>query len=264
MSRTTRRLAALAASAAAVAATVVGVPAPAQAAPVTFENCPAYSDQCFKAVTTGGSFTIGPLTIPLTGAITLTGGMSGSDEVSPLEEPKLSAAALQVPGGLLGLAGTERLLSGITDIKATTQLAGTPKVNIYDVLYGEGPGLVLPVKIKLSNALLGPSCMIGSDANPIELRLTTGQTAPPPPNQPIAGDRGTLTFEPESGAVVAEGSRLVDNGFAVPAAKGCSALGLKLLNLDGVVNGRQKLPSPAGSNTAVFESEAAFGPNPAA
>lgn len=264
MLRTARRLGTLAvATTAALAAALVATPTPAHAA-VTFENCPTYSDQCFKAVTTGGSFTIGPLTIPLEGDIVLTGGMSGTEMVTPLDEPRLSATPLQVPGGLLGLAGTEKLLPGLTDIKATTQLAGVPQVNIFDVLYGEGPGVVLPVKIKLSNPLLGPSCMIGTDANPITLRLTTGQTAPPAPNQPITGDRGTLSFDAESGAVVAEGTRLVDNAFTVPAATGCSALGIKLLNLDSVVNGRQKLPSPAGTNTAVFESDSAFGPNPAA
>lgn len=263
MLRTARRLATLAATTTAAAAALVAVPAPAQAAPVTFENCPTYSDQCFKAVTTGGSFTIGPLTLPLDGEITLTGGMSGTEMVTPLDEPKLVATPLQVPGGLLGLAGTEKLLPGVTDIKATTQLAGVPQINIFDVLYGEGPGVVLPVKIKLANPLLGPSCYIGSDANPITLRLTTGTTAPPAPNQPITGDRGTLTFDPASGAVVTEGTRIVDNAFAVPAATGCSALGVKLLNLDSVVNGRQKLPSPAGTNTAILESSSAFGPNPA-
>lgn len=263
MLRTARRLATLAvATTAAVAAAVVATPTPAQAA-VTFENCPTSSDQCFKAVTTGGSFTIGPLTLPLDGEIVLTGGMSGTEMVTPLDEPKLVATPLQVPGGLLGLAGTEKLLPGLTDIKATTQLAGVPTVNIFDVLYGEGPGVVLPIKIKLTNPLLGPSCMIGTDANPIMLRLTTGTTAPPAPNQPITGDRGTLTFDPDSGAVVTEGTRIVDNAFAVPAATGCSALGVKLLNLDPVVNGRQKLPSPAGTNSAVLESSSAFGPNPA-
>jgi hypothetical protein len=113
---------------------------------------------------------------------------------------------------------------------------------------------VLPIKIRLQNALLGDKCYIGSDAHPIVLELSTGPTAPPAPNTPISGTRGELTFVPVSDTaslIKGSGAVLVDNAFSVPGATGCGPAG----TLNATVNQRQGLPSPAGRNTAILEQD---------
>lgn len=236
-----------------------------------FRNCPAAqmlevaedaTTACVSAVVTGGTFVIGKGTVPITAESLLSLGLAtvdGEERTFGTPGKVFTSGAMQVPGGLLGVAGLERLLPGLTDVTATVELASSelPEVDILASIYG-GEVVALPIKIRLKNALLGPQCYIGSDADPIVLHLTTAQTDPPAPNQPISGKVGTFEFVPvgESGSLIqALGGVMVDNSFAVPAAKGCGVGGL----LDSVVNSRQGLPSPAGTNSAILEQEAYLG-----
>jgi len=107
-------------------------------------------------------------------------------------------------------------------------------------------------KVKLDNPFLGSSCYIGSNSNPIQLKLTTGTTSPPPPNTPISGSPG----EPagiEEGAIIAfKNNKLVDNSFAAPGANGCGGI-LFSWAVDPFVNSIVGVPSAAGTNTAILE-----------
>lgn len=258
--RTRARLAALAAAVVVPATTLV--PA-AQAAdePHPFEvfrNCPAQqmlaeaddaSTSCVTAVVTGGTFVIGKGTVPVTADSVLSLGIAnvGSQERTfGMPGKVFTSSPMQVPGGLLGVPGLERLLPGLTDVTATVELATTelPQIDILASIYG-GEVVALPVKIRLRNALLGGNCTIGSNAHPIVLHLATEKT-------------GSFEFVPvgEKGSLIrATGGVVVDRSFAVPAATGCGVGGL----LNGVVNARQGLPSPAGKNSAVLEQEAYLG-----
>jgi hypothetical protein len=126
---------------------------------------------------------------------------------------------------------------------------GPGQVNLADILTQEGPTLVLPLRIKLDNALLGGRCYIGSSAEPVTLSLTDGTTSPPPPNTPLSGSPGTLSINDEGAEIELSGSSLVDNSFAVPRANGCGPFGL----LDHVIDHQVGLPSPAGANTAIVD-----------
>ncbi|TNM42828.1 hypothetical protein FHP29_07450 [Nocardioides albidus] len=258
--RARARLTALAAALLVPAATLVPS---AQAAeePHPFEvfrNCPAAqmlavaddaSTSCVTAVVTGGTFVIGKGTVPVTADSVLSLGMAsidGKDKTFGVEGKVFTSGPMQVPGGLLGVPGLERILPGLTDVTATVELATTelPEVDILASIYG-GEVVALPIKIRLKNALLGNRCSIGSNADPIVLHLTTDRA-------------GSFEFVPvgESGSLIrATGGVVVDRSFAVPAATGCGVGGL----LNGVVNARQGLPSPAGSNSAVLEQEAYLG-----
>lgn len=88
---------------------------------------------------------------------------------------------------------------------------------------------------------VGQGCHIGSNANPIELRATTGTTDPPPPNLPVSG------LALGAGATPAE---LVDNAFSVSGAVGCV-----LLPLNQFVNETFGVPSPAGTNSVRLVAE---------
>ena len=117
----------------------------------------------------------------------------------------LSKTPQPVPGGLLGITApawwpqflkdlfNETINNGFTGVTATVELAGTGvgvKVNFANALFASGTAFSIPVKVKLSNPFLGSSCYIGWNSNPMTLNLTTGTTAPPPPNNPISGNRG--------------------------------------------------------------------------
>lgn len=265
-----------AAAAAALAAPLLAV-GQSHAAPAAephpydiFRNCPAaqlvadgYGDQgCIAAEVTGGEFVIGKGTVPITGKSLLSLGqvtVDGEEVTYGVPGKTFESEPMQVPGGLLGVPGLERLLPGLTDVRATVELATdeVPEVNVLNSIFG-GQVVSLPIKIRLQNAVLGPRCYIGTDADPIVLNLTTGPTDPPAPNQPIDGKFAEFEFVPvsEVGSLVkAAGGVLVDNSFAVPKATGCGLGGL----LNGVVNQRQGLPSPAGMNTAILEQDAYLG-----
>jgi hypothetical protein len=109
--------------------------------------------------------------------------------------------------------------------------------------------LSLPVKVKLENPLLGGACYIGSETSPVTLNLTSGKTAPPPPNEPISGKVGHFEFKDEFEFVEITNNTLVDNAFAAPQATGCG--GLLAPVLDPVIDAKLGLPSAAGHNTAI-------------
>lgn len=223
-----------------------------------FRNCPAQqmlaeaadpSTSCVTAAVTGGTFVIGKGTVPVTAESVLSLGIAsvGTEEKTFGTPGKVfTSSPMQVPGGLLGVPGLERLLPGLTDVTATVELATTelPEVDILASIYG-GEVVALPIKIRLRNALLGNKCFIGSNADPIVLHLASEKA-------------GSFEFVPvgETGSLIhARGSVVADRSFAVPAATGCGIGG----SLNGVVNSRQGLPSPAGRNSAVLDQDAYLG-----
>jgi len=110
----------------------------------------------------------------------------------------------------------------------------------------------LQFRIKLTGSpygvSLGSNCSVGTAAAPIDINvLTTGATAPPPPNTPIAGSpyltNGNL--------------RLVNNSFAVPGASGCPPLGFDVNGINNAINTNLGLPSAAGNNAAIIDGTTA-------
>ncbi len=216
------------------------------------------------AQSTGGEFRIGTATVPIDKTITLQGGIILNEEtgaetfVGATNGETLSKTPLTIPGGLLGIAPPERwphwlraifrrLDRDASIVTATAELVGTPSVSRANTL---AAALQLPVRIHLSNVLLGSRCYIGSAANPIVQNLTTGTTSPPPPNTPIKGAIGELEFKDEFQFVVIKNNSLVDNAYAVPSAEGCG--GFFSFLIDPAVNAKLGLPSAAGHNTTVL------------
>jgi hypothetical protein len=238
-----------------------------------FADCPLGVSglaSCVLAETSSGEFTVGKRTVPITKTITLQGGIEYNakeeEEFVDAENGEtLSKTAMPVPGGLLDVVAPEylpkwlqavlnKLVSeGLAGVTATTELAGNIGINTENLIAESGTALSLPVKIKLSNTFLGNDCYIGSDSSPVVLNLTTGTTSPPAPNTPLKGSVGTLTFNGAFTIISITGSKLVDNSFAAPEAKGCG--GLLSLLVDPAVNAELGLPAPAGENTAILEGK---------
>ncbi len=246
------RVAAVTGVAVGIALAALGLPAAALAglqhefAP--FAECPvnvAGVETCVRSTVTGGEFKLGSKTVAIDKTIVLQGGVTASGTVVPASNGEtLSNTPLTVPGGLVGIEG----LGG--EVAAVAQLAGTASLSTANFLARKGAAATLPIKVKLENPLLGESCYIGSDSEPIELALTTGRTDPPAPNTPIEGAQGSARslLEP---IVTFNGTSLVDNAFAVPGANDC--LGLLGLVIDPLVDVEAGLPAAAGHNTAIMD-----------
>ena len=112
------------------------------------------------------------------------------------------------------------------------------------------PGGKAALKVKLSNTLLGETCYVGTEADPLALTLTTATTNPPPPNKPISGKTGTLEFGAAGNIIHVGGTTVVDNEFRPRSQR------LRPRRARGP--GRQTsagLPSAAGNNSVVQETE---------
>jgi hypothetical protein len=207
-----------------------------------FADCPVNTpgvQSCLLGLTTGGEFHLGNETVPINRTVTLQAGIiPGQAKLVPaIDGNTLSKTPLTVPGGLLGI----ELLGNLTEVTATAELVSPPE------FVG---GTTLPIKIKLDNLALGPACYIGSNSEPVVLKLIFGTTNPPPPNQPISGSTGTGETRWNGELTVLNNTSLVDNAFAVPGANGCG--GLLAPIVDASVDLKTELPSPAGHNTAIL------------
>ncbi len=218
---------------------------------------------CLVDQVTSGQITAGKLTVPIAHTLTIQGGLAeGADGqlafVPAADGQSLSPTPLAVPGGLFSVVsrrnvarwankGYARWYQSIEALTATLEPVGLPQVSIINILTGEGPTIVLPLRLKLGNSLLGPACYVGSPAEPLTLALTDATTSPPPPNTPISGTPGTLSVRDEGSLLELAGSSLVDNAYAAPRANGCGPGGL----LTAAIDYQLGLPSPSGTNTAV-------------
>jgi hypothetical protein len=240
-----------------------------------FADCPlsnSSTELCIAAKTTSGEFKIGKQTVPITNPITLQGGAKENPTTEQLEfigaedGNTLSKTPQNVPGGLLDLVNCkeisnfiERVLceatfeNGVTGVTATSELAAPAtsiQLSTTNLLLGSGTALQLPLKVKLSNPLLGESCYIGSNSKPIVIPFTTGATSPPPPNKSIKGSPGEL--EILEGGLLAriKKNSLVNNSFAAPGAEGCG--GIFAFLIDPIIDAKLGLPAAAGQNTAIL------------
>ena len=248
-----------------------------------FSDCPLSTPGvaiCQYAETTGGEFSIGSTKVPINKTIVLQGGGISTGKlneyflVPAADGNSLSKVELNVPGGLTGLVNCEEIKgSGIwetieraackaifenkvTGVTATTELAASTThpafLDLINLIFEEETALTLPVKVHLKNPILGESCYIGSEANPVTLHLTTGTTSPPEPNKPIKGSGGNLVVEEEFGGEIdkLEKNSLVDNAYSAPAVEGCGGFFSFLVN--PIVDSKIGLPSAAGHNTAIL------------
>jgi hypothetical protein len=243
-----------------------------------FADCPLGNPEttlCLFSQTEGGQFVAGTKTVPISRTMTLQGGVHVvennekevvKDEFIAVKSGEtLSRTPQPVPGGLRRIVDPalmtptqraeldELLARGNTEVTATIELAAPASsigIDVQNLIEAQGTALVLPVKIKLSNAFLGESCYLGSNAHPISLPLTTGKTDPPKPSNPIKGKVGKAKFKDDYDLIAINGSSLVNNTFAAPEAKGCGAR--RSLAIDRAVDAAIGLPAKPGHNTAIL------------
>ncbi|HEV7650030.1 MAG TPA: hypothetical protein VGP26_17930 [Actinophytocola sp.] len=271
-----RRVLLIAVSLAACAA--VAAPAVAVAAPAgewaAFSGCPVDDPAmlaadgasviaaCLGGGAPSGTITLGGTTMSV-GAVRLQFGALNQSGTYSLVQPSsggLSGDPITVPGGLLGLMCPSDIPvisqicgavvgSPLNTVTASLEPAG--QVTDFDLSAAVATGrpiMTLPVKIHLQNPFLDRACYIGSNSDPLVLKVANQ-------NRPTAkfvrfdadgtpNPAGEMNYTDLSGATVA------DTTFAVPAARDCGLFGL----IDSVVNARQGLPSPSGANSLTLSS----------
>lgn len=221
---------------------------------------------CVAAHSKSGSIKLGNSTAT-TGASDLQFGLHGPAlDVSSPDGGAIVADPADVPGGLLGMmcpsadptvTAVCALIThdSLNRVTAVVEPAGTP--TNFSLSAGLGlhqPIVTLPIKVHLENQLLGSTCYIGSDADPIVLHPANTdlshfllQTARFDANGDV-DDEGPLLVIKVSGATQG------DSQFAVPAASGCGAGGA----LDTAINLKEGFPSAAGNNQVVLTDSASY------
>jgi hypothetical protein len=256
-----------------------------------FNQCPTEVEGvtlCSVDKTTSGEFVLGTSKVPINREIIQQGGFipTGNPEIPrefygvPAKNGEtLSKTELNVPGGLAGLINCEEISSeglvnatiralcketlekGVTAVTATTELVANAKNPVifseFQLSRGEGPAVILPLRVHLKNPFLGKSCYIGSEASPLELHLTDGETHPPAGFTPLHGKKGTpeTLEENELPSIRLTENTLVDNTFPSPGTEGCGELLLLKGFLDSLIDTKLKIPNSAGENTAILNGE---------
>jgi hypothetical protein len=235
-----------------------------------FGDCPlsrATLTDCIYSVTNGGSFVLGKKTVPIVNPVTLQGGFEGAgSEISFFgaeDGNTLSKTPQPVPGGLLGITAptwwpkslqewfNKGISEGFTGVNATVELAQPAtsiKLNTENLIFEEGVALQLPVKFHLENSLLGSSCYIGSNSNPVIIPFTTGQSGK------LHGAAGEVSFNAPGTITTISGGKLVNNTYAAPGATGCGGFLIEYL-LDPLVNSIVGVPSASGTNSATLQGK---------
>lgn len=229
-----------------------------------FSTCPDKGESsssviCIRSDITGGHLNVGKKSVPIENPLTLGGGVNEEfEEFTPGPGGGLSLVKQKVPGGVLGLTGLTWLLeffgSEALTLYAETELAGSPTGFTFS-------SVTIPIKVHLTtpSGILGSTCYIGSNSNPIVLSLITGTTKPPAPNKPISGVEPKLSIDGK-GIVHLENGTFVDNSFSAPGASGCvlKLFGFIPISLNSFVNQQSGLPAAAGTNEAVQEFDIEF------
>jgi hypothetical protein len=223
----------------------------ATAAFPNFSDCPRASvTSCVNIQSRSGYLDIKGFRVPIGESFEIRGGIDANNPALPFVAPRgttgVFAKPVQIPGGLLGLD----LPISLNKVTATAQLAGSPSDIRIDL---NTSSVSLPIKLKLTNALIGPGCTIGTNSSPVRLNLITGTTNPPAPNRPITGAPGALSFA--DGVLYFRNATNVDNAFSIPGASSCG-LGIGLIN--SIVNAKIKLPSASGNNTMLIGNDVAI------
>jgi hypothetical protein len=219
-----------------------------------FVECPLsnrVTDICIFAQTESGKLTIGHKAIPITKTITLQGGIHQDETtgkqkfIGVLKGETLSVAPQIIPGGLKEIIGR-----GTGQVTATIKLAAPASaigVSTQNLIEAKGVGLSLPVKLRLSNPLLGESCYIGSNAHPIVIDLSTGTTRSSPSHKQLTGKPGHAKFKDEYNLVTLVDESLISDSFAAPRAEGCASS-----QLDSAIDAELGLPIARGDSEALL------------
>lgn len=198
---------------------------------------------CFITHITGGQLLIGATNQPINRNITI----SYAEGTDPSGTTVIIAGVTRsAPMPVLGGIFENPLVNHITEKDPNLRLAVQP-IGVGIAIDPSGLSVAfISQKIRAVNPVFGKHCFIGNNKRPIVLAPTFGTTNPPPPNQPISGHVDSVS---QVGHEIVIVGTVVDNAFAAPGAHTCGPEH----SLNKIVDKVGEVPSPAGTNTAVFQ-----------
>lgn len=198
---------------------------------------------CFLTHITGGQLVIGHTNQVINRNITIAYA-EGTDPHgnTAMIFGSLKARPMPVAGGIFLTPAVNSEVQKDRNLQLGVQPVG---LGVKPDLTGAGAGFI-SMKIRAVNTVFGASCFVGARRAPVTVDPTFGTTDPPPPNQPISGHVDSAQFNGTETIII---GTVVDNAFAGPRAHGCGPASA----LNQVVNEVGGLPSPAGTNTAIFQ-----------
>lgn len=242
-----------------------------------FKECPTSFpgvEYCMYGVTTSGETAIGKTKVPIEKPIIQQAGLVPTGEggvyylIPATNGESLSKTEQNVPGGLTDIVNCKEIKgegifekierasceaifeNKLTGVTATTELVANehnPAILNNNALFQEkGAAITLPVRVHLKNPLLGESCYVGSETNPINLHLST---------EPPKGKIGEIQEEAEDSILVLKDISLADTTFTVPVAEGCG--GFFSFLIDPLVDSKLGLPSTT-NNVALLNGTQAL------
>jgi hypothetical protein len=233
-----------------------------------FRECPLSVitlTDCIYSVSSKGGFTVGGNKLPIYSPLILQGGFEGTTPKIKFHGAANGQTLVRAPQPVAGVLEAkpapdwwpkflrEWFEDGVqkeahSGVAAWIELAGPAsqiELNTEDLLVEEGTALGLPLKIRLENQLLGNYCYVGSEAEPMQLKYTSGQSGR------LKGHTGKESYNHNVQMSTMSGARLVDGTFTAPGASGCG--GLLSGFLDPLVDEIFALPSKPGQSSAVLE-----------
>jgi hypothetical protein len=241
--------------------------------PLMQESVPGSATGCVAGIVTSGSIKIGNITTKVKASAKVkfpvvvqfgiwdppnAANEAGGNQFTGGILPPPSGLAAQlvsigqyVPGGLLKALGCPSTNRTVETLCREASRRGGKYLKVYASAQSAGPitGFDLttwfqPLQFKLSNPLLGSSCSIGSNDNPVVVNpslSTTGSAVveqdPHPKQHP---DTAVLKI-PEATAT--------DTTFAAPGVTGCGPGGTANIAVDEAIDAAVGLPSASGVNS---------------
>jgi hypothetical protein len=198
---------------------------------------------CFITHITGGQLLIGSTNQHINRNITISYA-EGTDPsgMTALIPGITRSSPMPVLGGIF----EDPLVNHLTKKDPNLRLAVQPVGVGIDIDPSGMSVAFIKQKIRAVNPVFGKHCFVGNNQRPIVLAPTFGTTNPPPPNQPISGHVDSVSQVGHELVIV---GTVVDNAFAAPGAHTCGPEH----SLNRIVDKVGSVPSPAGTNTAVFQ-----------
>ena len=252
-----------------------------------FTNCPLLkplmqeslggdATGCIAGDAVTGSIKIGKVTTPVVHPVIAQFGVWDPPDAMPNQFsggilPPFAGLSAQlvsspefVPGGLLKALGCPSKNATVENLCQEATYFGGPYLNVEALAESAGPitnfnltTWTQPLKFKLINPLLGSSCFIGSDDNPVVVNpMVTGTLA-------VENDPNPKLF-PDVGVLAITNGTATDTTFTAPGVTGCGPGGPANIGVDEAIDRSVGLPSASGENSLTlngnFYFAASFGP----
>jgi hypothetical protein len=233
--------------------------------PLMQESLGGNATGCVSGIATSGSIKIGNITTAVVHPVYAQFGIWDPPNATPNQftggilppfaglKAQLVSSPEYVPGGLLKALGCPSKNSIVQNLCQQAQYFGGRYLNVYAKAESAGPitnfnltTWTQPIKFKLINPLLGSTCFIGSDNNPVVVNPSLNGTL-------VEEFDPNPTLHPDTGVLAVTDATATDTTFAAPGVTDCGPGGANNIAIDRAIDRSVGLPSASGSNSLTLD-----------